>query len=109
MEDLDHEKEEELKEIMEERAWLWSRRRAEGKRWKLLNMRKKSRRSRKKELDLEIGEELTDKDGRSWPWKRIRAEGDHGRKSLTMNMEISWRKKMEDLDHEKREEQEIME
>jgi hypothetical protein len=111
IEALEHEKGEE-QEIMEERAWLWNRRRAEGKkmedldhekekskdmslimkmdmsrrkkRWKLFTMKKKrSRRSWKKDLDYEDGDELKDKDGRSWPWKK-RGAGDHGRKSLTM-------------------------
>jgi hypothetical protein len=53
MKDLDHGKKEE-QEIMEERAWPWSRRRAGGKGWKKMSM------------------------------KKIRAEGDHGRKSLIM-------------------------
>jgi hypothetical protein len=117
MEDLDHEKGEEQK-IMEERAWPWSRRRAEGKRWKLLTMKKKKswRSSRKKDIGYEVGEELKEKDGSSWPWKRRRVE-DHWRKSrtwpwsnrraegkrwkfLTMKKwksRISWKK---ELDHE---------
>ncbi len=55
--------------------------------------------------------------------KKKKSKRDHGRKSLIMKMEMSWRKKMEDLDemekswrekmealeHEKEEEQEIME